>query len=104
MKVVIKNPNADPEIKDIPNTLEAFQEAVGGSIETIPTGFADLIMIVNEKGFIKDMPLNVEFNGYRLYGPVVFVAVEGDNFKSLEDYQVEIIMDALAENEIGAEK
>lgn len=35
MKVIYKAPGCAPEIRDIPNTLEELQAAVGGYIETV---------------------------------------------------------------------
>ncbi len=35
IRVVYKAPGAAAEVREVPNTLAAFQEAVGGYIETV---------------------------------------------------------------------
>lgn len=63
----------DPgEIREIENTLEAFQEIVGGYIETF-TCSADVTLVINEDGRLLDLPVNRDFCGHRFVGPMIFV-------------------------------
>ena len=58
MTVVMVEPNKQARIMELPHTLEAMQQAVGGSIEaTYP--FEDPVAIIcNEKGKLDGLPLN----------------------------------------------
>ncbi|MGN0657483.1 MAG: DUF3846 domain-containing protein [Ruminiclostridium sp.] len=57
IRVVIIEPGEPSYQKTIPNTLEAFQEIVGGYIEVVT--FPDkCCMIVNEEGKYKGLPYN----------------------------------------------
>lgn len=59
MRVVKIEPPGMPKVKDIPNTLEALQTAVGGYIETVQL-FADrdFTFVCNEEGRIKGLAPN----------------------------------------------
>ena len=54
---IIKEPGKKARGHMIENSLEAFQAAVGGYIQTIPV-MIDTVMIVNEEGKIRDLPHN----------------------------------------------
>ena len=58
MTVVMAEPNKQARIMELPHTLKAMQEAVGGSIEaTYP--FEDPVAIIcNEEGKLDGLPLN----------------------------------------------
>ena len=58
MRVVIKNPGEDPEIRNIPNLLASLQYIVGGYIETFPSCYNGVVLIVNDEGKLKGMPTN----------------------------------------------
>lgn len=81
------------EKKLVDNTLETFQSLVGGYIETVqlPEG---ILAIVNEEGLLLDLDFNLTINGYHLFGPVVLVRVDGEDFGSLTEQQ----LDWVAEN------
>lgn len=68
----------DPgEIREIENTPEAFQEIVGGYIETF-TFSDDVTLIINEDGRILGLPVNRDFCGHRFVGPMVFVGYDDE--------------------------
>lgn len=80
---------------DMPNTLEAFQEAVDGYIETIYIG-CGITLICNEEGILRKLPENYRAGKIcgernvptRIFGNVVFVGNNGsDEFVSLTDLQ-----------------
>ena len=79
MKILRKRPGERWEFAEIENTLEALQAEVGGYIETV-TVTSDACLIVNEEGRIKAMPFNLNFAGLQLFGPVLLVGVDGDEF------------------------
>lgn len=104
LKAVYKEPGKAAEIKEIPNDLHTLQELVGGYIEaiTIPAGndaavlnAKDIVIICDEEGKIKE---GVKPNFYcfyagdEIYGPVVVVGANGENFDSLTDYDAELVM------------
>lgn len=78
--VIIKRP-FEPvgRIRQISNTLETFQELVGGYIETLTID--DAVLIFNEEGWIRNMPeQNRSIAGLRIAGPVILAGHKGDEF------------------------
>lgn len=84
IRVIFKEPGKQAEVREIPNTLEALQEAVGGYIETV-TFASDCAAIVNEEGKLRGLPMNIKFLGEVLVGNVLFVGVDGEGFCSLSE-------------------
>ena len=75
MKVMIKEPGQPAREADIPNTLEALQEAVGGFIET--TYITEhLWAVFDEEGRLKNKKPNV----FGLAGTIVFLGKRGSRF------------------------
>ena len=65
------------------NELEAFQQAVGGFIETV-TVTTDLVIICNEEGRLKGLPWNCTVFGADFVGPIVVAGVKGEEFASIK--------------------
>lgn len=58
LRVLVVEPERTPYVKEIPHTLEALQQEVGGLIEVIYP-YADLVgMVCNEEGKLLGLPLN----------------------------------------------
>jgi hypothetical protein len=56
---VIRTDGTREELEDRPPTLEEMQEVVGGYIEVVASAQdPDEILIVNEEGRLKDLPVN----------------------------------------------
>lgn len=92
---IIKNPGEPPCVEPLfDNTLESFQHAVGGYIETV-TFASDAVLIVNEEGRLRGLPYNCSFCGLDIIGPVVVVGTKGDEFASLKAASIPMIMNAL---------
>lgn len=76
---------------EIPNTLKALQEAVGGYIEVVEA--AGCALIVDEEGLLKGLPLNLsfeqKFQQYNLFGNIVICGIDGEEFCDLTDFEVE---------------
>lgn len=90
--VVIKEPGQAPRVEPLfDNTLEAFQKAVGGYIETV-TIAEELVIICNEEGRLRGLPFNVNVCGIGFVGTVVAVGVKGDEFASLKGSHVPSVM------------
>ena len=88
MKVIVKEPNKPMEVKNIPNTLEALQGIVGGYIETFPSYFHDIDIVLNEHGRLDGLEPNIIVMGELLVGTVVFVAVQGEEFRGLTPEEI----------------
>lgn len=61
IKVIVVEPEKEPYIKEIDDTLEAKQKLVGGDIEIVSSFFSDKVdydFIINEEGKIRGLPLN----------------------------------------------
>ena len=82
IKVLVKEPGKKPVITDIENTLEAFQETVGGYIETV-TLASDLVIICNEEGRIFDLPYNCRILNVDFVGTIIICGVDGENFADI---------------------
>lgn len=89
MRAVIIEPPGIPKVKDIPNTLEALQEIVGGYIETVRL-FADrdFTFVCNEEGRLKGLAPNC----FNLVGTIVAVGVDGENFCDMPIDKVNFLM------------
>ena len=97
MRVVYKEVGKVGEIREIEGTLAEFQEMCGGWIETLPLP-ADMVMLVNEEGKLKDLEPNiiVRVNNRveTIVGNLVVVSVkphDGD-FHGLEDNQIGLLL------------
>lgn len=79
ISAVIKEPGSAAYPIYIEDTLEAYQAAVGGYIETVAV-FRDMIVICDEEGILKGKELNCSVLGAQFYGTILFVCVKGENF------------------------
>lgn len=93
--ICIKEPGSPPRIEPLfDNTLEAFQQAVGGYIETV-TVADDLVLICNEEGRINGSPYNVTICGCDFFGTVLAVGIAGDEFASVKGRLVSMVLNML---------
>ena len=78
---------ADISIVTVENTVEALQQVVGGSIETI--GLSDGgVMIVDEEAVLKWKPRNDLASyicGRHVYGDALIVGTDGDEFDDVPE-------------------
>lgn len=90
IKALLFEPGKKPKDIEIENSLEAFQEAVKGYIETLSIS-ETVVLIANEEGLIRRMKpcvmVSIPETHDALYttlaGPVVAVGVQEDEFRSL---------------------
>lgn len=94
MKVVIKKVGQMPEAKEIKGTLENLQEIVGGYIECVGV-FDNILCVCNEEGKMLKLPPNFILNGDIIVGDVFFCAGGEEDFESLDDEQIQTIMNIL---------
>lgn len=79
IKIIKKCPGEPSREITIPNTLEAFQKAVGGFIESV-TMCTDMAIICNEEGLIMGLPYNCSILGHTFVGTILAVGIKGDEF------------------------
>ena len=79
MQVARKRPGERWELVEIDNTLEALQKEVGGYIEVVNVT-TDAALVLNEEGFIRCLPFNINFGGLRTFGTILLVGVRGEAF------------------------
>ena len=76
---------------EIPNTLKALQEAVGGYIEVVEA--AGCALIVDEEGLLKGLEHNLsfeqKFQQYHMFGNILICGIDGEKFCDLTDFEVE---------------
>mgnify|MGYP001029427075 CR=1 FL=1 len=84
IKVLKVAPGQTPERITMPNTLEAFQEAVGGYIETVGLD-TSAVLICNEEGKLAGLPANRQVGGDTIAGTFLIVGAEDGDFCSLSD-------------------
>ena len=90
--VVIKEPGCPARVDPMfDNTLESFQEAVGGYIESV-TFATDVVIICNEEGRIKNLPENTSICGVDFVGTIVACGTKADDFASLKSALVPSVM------------
>ena len=94
MKIVVKKPGQEPEVKEIKGELHEMQEIVGGWIEAVKL-VDNILCVCNEEGKLKGLMPNFLFNGDVIVGNVFFVAAGYDDFESLDDDQIELIMSVM---------
>lgn len=93
--IVKKEPGQPAQVvPGFDNTLEAFQRAVGGYIETV-TLASDLCLICNEEGRLRGLPYNTTVCGESFVGPVLAVGVKGEEFSSVKGRMVPMVMQLL---------
>ena len=101
MQVIRINPGCKPELTELPNTLRAYQQAVGGHIEAHTITRSDLpalVVILNEDGRLMGLPANGRLYmghlwGQTLMGPVVIVRADesGKNFAGATDNDLRLV-------------
>lgn len=92
MRVLIKDPGENWRVEDIHNTLEGFQQAVGGYIETLtPESLHGLVLIFDEEGRINGKAPNLTVEGEEIVGTVVLCGTDGDEFAPVPDWCVRVM-------------
>lgn len=88
MRVVVVEPNKDPEVREIDGSLKSMQKIVDGYIETVMVaGRNEILLVCNEEGMIRGLKYNRGF-----YGAYFYVSFEGEEFRGLNDEQIKYIL------------
>lgn len=77
-------PGKAPEEITMPNTLEAFQTAVGGDIETLGLD-SGAVLVCNEEGKLMGLPANRQVGGDTIAGTFLIAGSADGGFCSLSD-------------------
>lgn len=82
INVLTKQPGCMYRERILPNTLEAFQETVGGYIEciTIRRPEGRLVIVCDEEGRIKGKEPNCAISGISFCGPIIVCGERGEEF------------------------
>lgn len=88
LRVCYKRPGEAAYVREIPNTIGALQSLVGGFIELARVVSRGVGILCNEEGLIQELPHNC----MELVGPLVWIGLSTDDFRSLTDEEVEGIM------------
>ena len=86
MKVLIVEPHKHPRMADIPHTLDAMQEIVGGTIQAIYPWEDEVAVVCDDEGMMKGCELNRHIApGVAIAGTFFLCAIGGDDFADLPD-------------------
>lgn len=93
IKVLIKEPDKEPYVKEIEDTLEAKQEIVGGLIELVRIPcLKNVDLYVNEEFLIEQLPGNFWVGEYEncMCGNCLFIGYDDkeDEYVDLTDKQI----------------
>ena len=93
IRIVKKAVGEVPVVVDIANELEAYKQIVGGWIETVQLN-NNIIMVCNEEGKLEGLKENFYMASLHdmIVGDVFFASVEKEDFASLNENQINIIM------------
>ena len=97
IQVLFFAPGETPEVRTIPNTLEAKQKLVEGLITTFETGVSGTIGVANDEALLEDMPHNrdIPATGGRIYGSFLVAGDVDGGFRSLQPIELERALDML---------
>ena len=104
--ILVKEPNEEPQVVTIENDYSKISDLVGGYIETVTLG-KKLMLVCNEEGKLKRMPLNFflcfpdENPSDIIVGPAFFCSfdAEGD-FISLNPAQETLARNLIMEGRL----
>lgn len=100
MKILYKEPGKAPRSMVIPNELGVMQQLVDGLIEPVYLTEKSAL-ICNEEGKINNLQLNFYFDAIDdfIFGPVLFVGVDGEEFCDLSEAEAEHIRKCFEEDD-----
>lgn len=102
IKVIVAEPNKEPCVKEIYNSLRAKQKLVGGLIQCVPSFFDSkdtYDFMVNEEGKKDDLPPNRYIFDKQdiVCGNLVLIKADNNSgeFISLEDHEIEPLIEKI---------
>lgn len=94
MRVIHCRVGEKPEFVEVDGTLEAFQRLVGGYIQEVPRPFGTrhrIIVLANEEGRLRGLPVNRTVFGSELVGNLVVTAAADAEFVTLSDDDLKVV-------------
>ena len=95
MKVLLINPGAAPQVREIEHSLKVMQELVGGTIEAIYPFDDTVALVCNDEGKLLGLPLNRAVRDRAtgqildiIAGTFFICSLSEDDFASLTDEQI----------------
>lgn len=94
VRVLVVEPNKEPEIRVIKNELDSFREIVGGYIECVPLpiGMDTYYLVCNEEGKLLGLPPNRKVGQDVIVGTFLVVKANREEFVSLNEYEASAIV------------
>ena len=96
MKILVVEPMKPCEVREIPDTLDAMRQIVGGDIEAVTSIRYASAVVCNENGKLLDLPYNrplLDESGLLpldiLHGTFFIAGMSGEHFVSLTDGQIQ---------------
>ena len=96
MKILVVEPMKPCEVREIPDTLDAMRQIVGGDIEAVTSIRYASAIVCNGNGKLLDLPYNrplLDESGLLpldiLHGTFFIAGVSGEHFVSLSDEQIQ---------------
>ena len=91
MKAVMLEPGREARALDIPHTLKAMQQAVGGTIQAIyPWKGVSAALVCDDEGLLKDYELNRQVSKDVIIAGTFFICgLAEDDFADLPDEYME---------------
>jgi hypothetical protein len=96
IKVVVKEPNKAPEVRELEESLDTYQEIVGGYIEVVSIT-PEILLVCNEEGKFQELPVNFTIGRNHqildvIVGTAFFVGSGVEDFESLTEEQIQYVM------------
>ena len=97
MKVILCKQGEKSCVSEIKNDLKAFQETVGGLIESVPFGNKQFVLVCNEEGKLRDDLKPNRFVSFRdhldvIYGDFFICGFDGEDFTDIPEKYETIIL------------
>jgi hypothetical protein len=96
IRVVVKKAGQSATVEMVEDTLQTYQEIVGGWIEVVECG-KGVAMVCNEEGKLDGLKSNLMFPDDIIVGDVLFCGVRDGDMVSLTDKQVLAVEKLVAE-------
>lgn len=94
MRILFRKPSNQPlQLMEVENELKPIQDLIGGYLQVVDIG-QKVICILDEEGMLKGCSPNYYHDMYgMILGNVIFCGVDGGEFTSLTDKQIEYVAD-----------
>ena len=88
MKIEIKKVGEAGKVVEVENTLETFQNIVGGYIEIYPLRITGLVIVCNEEGLLQGLKPNCILGQDVIVGDIAIVRQGEEDFEGLNEAEI----------------